>query len=68
LELVVEDDLLAGHDGSHAEESDAQFTVDRPLLGLGVWVARVVDESRHVAFQGGIDDAVGAERHEVVML
>jgi len=37
------------------------------LLGLGVGIAAVVDEPRHVSLLRGIDDLVGAQSHEVVM-
>ena len=54
------------------QSTEGQFTgwmkVGRTdLLSLGVGIAAVVDESRHVSLLGGVDDLVGTQCHEVVV-
>lgn len=54
--LVVKGDLLAGGNVLDGEKADALLALNIPLFRLAVWVAAVVDEARHRALAGGINE------------
>jgi len=47
---------LTGRDVIYCKESDADVTIDVPLLRLAVWLTAVVHESRIVAFRSSVDN------------
>lgn len=47
MNLIVERDLRTGRDRLHAEKSDAQLSVHRPILRLRIRITRVIDELRY---------------------
>lgn len=55
IELVVECELLVLADVLQSENTHAYLSKDIPLLGLAIWLARVIDQAGHIAHEGWIN-------------
>jgi hypothetical protein len=67
VDVVVENQLLAGFDVSLGKNAHAQSLADDPFVNVAVWSARVVTEASKVSLFRGIDEFALRQGHEVEM-
>lgn len=65
IKLIVEGEFFVLLDVLECEDADANLPQNVPFLGDAVGLAGVVDESRQIAFVGGVDDLAFGCFHEV---
>ncbi len=68
VDVVVEDQLLAGPDGAGGENAHAQLVANHPFVHVAIGIARVVAKPAQVALFGCVDKLALGQRHKVEVL
>lgn len=68
VDIVVEDELLAGFDVPLRKDTHPELFAHDPLVHVAIGIARVIAKPGEVALLGRVDELTLVERHEVEML